>query len=179
MHVGRGPRKVPLGRCGDPPRWRPPEGAPPSLPCDQPLTFFRTTNSFSAVALRATSSSYLGVGETGAGAWQPSQLLGKLFRGSEGMKSANVILSSPWSILCIVRGPALSQPGLFHPTPAASGWVTLHPPSLKSSLHPRSKERWCHGQEGHGARVMKVSGSGRNKKALEPHWVSLLPRKQL
>lgn len=43
------------------------EGAPPSLPCDQPLTFFRTMNSFSAVALRAPSSSYLGVGETGAG----------------------------------------------------------------------------------------------------------------
>ena len=32
------------------------------------LTFFRATNSFSAVALRATSSSYLGVRETEAGA---------------------------------------------------------------------------------------------------------------
>lgn len=37
----------------------------PPCPETSPLTFFRTTNSFSAVALRATSSSYLSVGDRG------------------------------------------------------------------------------------------------------------------
>ena len=38
-----------------------------------------------------------------------------------GVNSANVIRVSPRSILCIVYGLALSQPGLFHLSPAASG----------------------------------------------------------
>lgn len=40
-------------------------GCADGFPPPSPLTFFRTTNSFSAVALRATSSSYLSVGEKG------------------------------------------------------------------------------------------------------------------
>lgn len=62
--------------------------APPSLPCRRTLTFFRTTNSFSAVALRATSSSYLHVEkglELRAGASNPasapSQVLPGVIRG--------------------------------------------------------------------------------------------------
>jgi len=62
--------------------------APPSLPCRRTLTFFRTTNSFSAVALKATSSSYLHVEkglELRAGASNPasapSQVLPGVIRG--------------------------------------------------------------------------------------------------
>lgn len=57
------------GPRGDGPHWRLSGWVPfPSCPMSSPLTFFRTTNSFSAVALRATSSSYLGWGERGVAA---------------------------------------------------------------------------------------------------------------
>lgn len=68
---GRRPREGALGGCGDPSHWRlcAQEVSLPLPPGAQPFTFFRTTNSFSAVGpLCATSSSYLGVRETEAGA---------------------------------------------------------------------------------------------------------------
>lgn len=60
--------------------------SPPSLPSKWTLTFFRTTNSFSAVALRATSSSYLDVGRKQKSGSTPQilpQLLAKFFQDRE------------------------------------------------------------------------------------------------
>lgn len=83
--------RCPCVQCGDrAPRWRFHSWVPlPACPVTSALTFFRTTNSFSAVALRATSSSYLSVGDRGARAEGlalkiPAQFPGKLFQGQKG-----------------------------------------------------------------------------------------------
>lgn len=84
------------------PPWRMCRWVPFSLcPMTSPLTFFRTTNSFSAVALRATSSSYLSVGKRGAEAWIPSQIPGKnLFWGSKGINSLQMLSCPLHGLFC-------------------------------------------------------------------------------
>lgn len=170
--MGGGPGKVlwvgvatsPTGGCAH-------RGAAPSLPEPIPFTFFRTTNSFSAVALKATSSSYLCVRESEAGAEEsgfgshPGQaLLG--VKWGELCKRYPVL--SPF-YLCIVCGLALSQPGSFHLSPAASGMRSENAHSMPRStiIFPSILDPKRAGATG---RVDVEPGSGRGAGEARKPW---------
>lgn len=135
--MGGGPGKVlwvgvvthPTGGCAH-------RGVAPSLPEPSPFTFFRTTNSFSAVALKATSSSYLGVRETEAGAEEsgfgshPGQaLLGVNWRES---CKRHPILSPLYFVHCLWASPA---PAWLIPPESCCLWDEIRECTLHAQVY--------------------------------------------